>query len=95
MNFLEEVEFNSSEIEALNVSMPDKLKEKILEHKKLVLNNLNYLKKIGIENYKDIYINFYDMFLLDYSVFTEIFEKYDRDDLIEKLKKSIHIVEYL
>ena len=35
------------------------------------------------------------MILIDDSNFREIFEKYDRDDLIDKIAKNIHIVEYL
>jgi len=35
------------------------------------------------------------MFLMDHSNFVEIFSKYEPEDLIEKLKKNIKIVEYL
>ena len=32
---------------------------------------------------------------MDNSAFTEIFNKYDQSDLIDKLRKNITIVEYL
>ena len=32
---------------------------------------------------------------MDNSAFIEVFNKYDQDDLIDKLKKNIAIVEYL
>ena len=35
------------------------------------------------------------MFLMDNSNFIEVFAKYDRDDLIEKLEKNMAIIEFL
>ena len=39
--------------------------------------------------------NYYDMFLMDPGLFSEIFNKYDKEDLIEKLKKNLTIIEHL
>ena len=54
-----------------------------------------YLKELGISNYVDAFVRFYNMFLLEPSAFDEIFSKYDREDLIAKLEKNIAIMEYL
>ena len=40
-------------------------------------------------------LNYYDMFLMDNSNFINVFNQYDRDDLIDKIQKDITIVEYL
>ncbi len=95
MMFLEKLNFSEEEINKINENMPQVLKEQMEEQKRLVSTNILYLKELGVENYKEIYSRFYDMFLLDFSSFRDIFEKYEKKDLIEKLKKSINIVEYL
>ena len=48
-----------------------------------------------ILNYQEVFLEYYDMFLLDHSNFVEIFAKYEPEDLIEKIKKNIKVVEYL
>ena len=35
------------------------------------------------------------MFLMDPKLFSEIFNKYDKEDLIEKLNKNLTIIEHL
>ncbi len=65
------------------------------ENQKLVKNNYQYLVDLGVKNSQDIFLQYYELFLMDYSNFTGIFNKYDRDDLVEKLEKNIAIVEYL
>lgn len=95
MKFLEKYDFNKEDIDALVSNSPKKLLDAIKEHKKLVGSNINYLKELGVKNYKEIFLQFYDMFLMDNSNFIEVFSKYDREDLIDKLEKNISIVEYL
>ena len=95
MKFLEKYSFNKNEIEYFVSNSPKKLVDAVKEHKKLVATNIEFLRELGIKNYKEIFLKFYDMFLLDNSNFMEVFNKYDRDDLIEKLEKNISIVEYL
>lgn len=95
MKFLEKYEFNKEDIDLFVSNSPKKLVDAIKEHKKLVGSNIVYLKDLGVKNYKEIFLKFYDMFLMDNSNFIEVFSKYDREDLIDKLEKNISIVEYL
>lgn len=95
MKFLESYDFTKEEICSFTKNVPTSVVDLIKEQKKQVKSNLDYLKELGIVNYKDVFKNFYEMFLIDDSNFREIFEKYDRDDLIDKIAKNINIVEYL
>ena len=95
MKFLEKYDFNKEELADFLNNTPKKLIDAIKEHKNLVCENIKYLKELGVKNYKEIFIKFYDMFLMDNSNFIEVFAKYDREDLIEKLEKNVSIVEYL
>lgn len=95
MKFLEKYNFNKEEIADFLNNSPKRLIDAIKDNKKLVCENIDYLKSLGVTNYQQIFLEYYDMFLMDHSNFVEIFSKYEPDDLIEKLNKNIRIVEYL
>lgn len=95
MKYLEKYDFTNEEIEYLETNVPSRLKDKLIENYKLVEQNINYLKELGVSNFKKIFSQYYDMFLMDYSNFTGIFKKYDTEDLIEKLNQNIEIIEFL
>lgn len=95
MKFLEKYEFDKEKIADFLNNSPKKLIDAVKENKKLVCANIEYLKDLGVTNYQEIFLEYYDMFLLDHSNFTSIFSKYEPEDLVEKLKKNIKIVEYL
>lgn len=95
MKFLEKYDFNKEEIADFLNNTPKKLIDAIKDNKKLVCENIDYLKNLGVTNYQQIFLEYYDMFLMDHSNFVAVFSKYEPDDLIEKLNKNIRIVEYL
>lgn len=95
MMYLKELGFEEDVINSLFEELPSGAVEKITEHKETITTNINYLKNLGISNYVDAFVKFYNMFLLDPSTFDEIFSKYDKEDLIIKLEKNVAIMEYL
>lgn len=95
MKFLDKMGFTKEEIEEVLNNTPELMINKLKEQQKLVSANLTYLKELGVTNYKRVFINYYDMFLMDNSNFVNIFNQYDRDDLIDKIQKNITVVEYL
>ena len=95
MDFLSKLEFTDQEIKLLEECVPDILKDLIIENQKLVVININYLKNLGVKNYREVFMKFFDMFLLDVSTFKDIFEKYETEDLINKIQENVGIVEFL
>ena len=95
MRYLENYGFKETEIKWLEENACQTLKKALIEEQKLVGTNIGYLKNLGVLNYKEIFNNYYGMFLMDNSAFTEMFNKYDQADLVDKLQKNIAIVEYL
>lgn len=95
MQYLKNYGFSDIEIGWLNDNVTPAIKKELDLEEKLVGTNLDYLKDLGVENYKEIFNEYYGMFLMDNSAFIEIFNKYDQNDLIDKLRKNITIVEYL
>lgn len=95
MKFLMEFDFTNEEIDDFSANVPPLLLEKILNSYQLLSKNIASLKEMGIQNYKVIFLQFYDMFLMDNSNFINIFNKYDTADLVEKIKQNYEIVEFL
>ena len=94
MEFLNKY-FDNDTIMYLNDNVPKVILEELEKEQKLVSKNISFLKDLGVSNIDNIFKNYYDMFLMDPELFSEIFNKYDKEDLIEKLKKNINIVEFL
>lgn len=95
MKFLEKYDFNKEDIDEFVNNTPKKILEAIKKEKELVEENLEFLKSIGTSTYREIFINYPDMFFMDVSNFQKMFNKYERESLIEKLNSNYKVVEYL
>lgn len=95
MSFLKDYGFLDEDIEELLNITPKKVIDVLNEHENLVKVNLEYLKNLGINTYKEIFINYPDMFLMDASNFENSFAKYEKEELVEKLNTNFKIVRYL
>lgn len=94
MNFLKEYGFEEVDINEFLENTPEKIKEAIKTHEKLVIVNIEYLKNLGVITYKEIFINYPDMFLMDASTFEKSFSQYETKELLEKLNANYKIVKY-
>lgn len=93
--FLEDFDFSSEEIEDFSKKVSFSMGLLLLQSSKLIQLNLSYLRDLGVKNIKDIFFQYYELFLIDSNSFNGIFNKYDSEDLIDKLIQNIAIVEYL
>ena len=93
--YLKELGFEEEVINSICENIPEAATAKLEEAQEIVTANIKYLIDLGVTNYIDEFIKFYNMFLLDNQTFDEIFSKYDREDLIAKLEKNVAIMEYL
>ena len=95
MGFLKELDFSKDEILTAENNTTDLIINELVESKELVMHNIKFLKDYGVDNFKEVFIKYCGMFLMDHSKFTKIFTRYEKDDLIEKIKNNIAIVEFL
>lgn len=95
MKFLLEYGFTDEEIQIFCENVPPLLHEQILNSYKLVVQNLDFLKNLGVITYKEVFVKFYDMFLMDSSNFMTIFNNYEREDLVAKINATPEVVEFL
>lgn len=95
MKFLEDFGFTGTELIYLKDNTDNLLIVNIISFKDLVIANLNFLKDLGVDNYKKIFLNHAEMFLMDNTEFKKIFAKYDQEDLVIKLKNNSDLIEQL
>lgn len=95
MGFLKDLDFTKDEILQVENNITDLVMNELISSRELVLHNIKFLKNLGVENYKDVFINFSGMFLMDPSKFAGVFNKYNKEDLISKIKDNVAIVEFL
>ena len=95
LEFLEDMGFDDNYVLEINQRIPKETIDILNENKETVKANILYLKNLGISNYQEGFIRFYNMFLIEPNSFDEIFSKYDKEDLIVKLEKNIAILEHL
>ena len=93
MDYLSNYGYSSDEINCIVENIPSLIKSALILNQSVVCSNLEYLIKLGIKNYKEVFNTYYDMFLMDPTKFYEVFNKYDQDDLIDKLEKNDNFIE--
>lgn len=92
MNYLENLGFTQEQIDQLISNNHQLIIDKITLKPKLIELNIQFLKDLGVTNYKEIFINYAEIFLQEPTIFKDIFLKYDREDLIEKLQRNMAII---
>ena len=95
MNYLNKLGFTKEEIVTLEEDIAEAMLRALSDNRKLVTANAEYLCDLGVTNLYEIFHAYYELFLMDHSNFMDIFNKYDREDLVEKLAKNVEIIEYL
>ncbi len=95
MDFLIKLDFPLEKVKSFEKNIPDKLYALILENERLVGTNVKFLKDLGITNYVEIFMNFFEIFLLDHSTFQDKINKYEVQDLIIRLEKNVNLFEIL
>lgn len=93
--FLEDLDFDKESIEEIYNRFTEETIKLLNDNCETVKVNISYLKNLGISNYQEAFIRFYNMFLMEPTTFDDIFSKYDKDDLVVKLEKNIAILEHL
>ena len=63
MKFLEKLHFTKEEIDEFENTTADVMLDTLANSRKLVLANGNYLLDLGVKNFKEIFQNYYELFL--------------------------------
>ena len=95
MEYLFDLGFSLEEINTIKSKYKNNEIEKLEFFSRLVKNNYNYLKSYGIKNIKECFMNHLNMFFMNPDKFRNIFNKYDRADLVRCIEKNDAVLEKL
>ena len=93
--FIKDLGLDDEHIKEVKAIFDSETFDIINENIETLYTNISFLKNLGVSNYQDAFLRFYNMFLIEPSSFEEIFQKYDKEDLIAKLEKNVAIMEHL
>lgn len=95
MNYLLNLGISQPTVSYLQQTISKEYLDGLTQYSYIVKDNINFLKNLGVGPYDEIFKSFYEIFLMDPKDFSAIFTKYDKTDLLSKLRKNPAIVEYL
>ena len=84
--FLKDIGFDDEHIKEANKLFAKEAIDLLNEEKDTVIVNIKYLKDLGVSNYQDAFLRFFNMFLMEPCTFEDIFSKYDKETLISMFK---------
>lgn len=88
LKYLYDFEIDSGDLDALKDNTDDKTFSELALFEGIVKENVQYMKDFGVSNYSQVVIKYPEIFLRDGDSFKNIFSKFDRDDLIQKVEKN-------
>ena len=95
MEYLFDLGFSLEEINNLKNKYDYSVTQKLEFFPRLVIENYNHLKSYSVKNIKVCFLNHVNMFFMNPDKFRNIFNKYDRADLIRCIEKNDQVLEKL
>ena len=95
MEYLFDLGFSLEEVNNLKSKCDNETIEKLTFFPRLVSENYNYLKSYEVKNIKICFLNHVNMFFINPDKFRNIFNKYDKDDLVRCIEKNDMVLEKL
>ena len=95
MEYLFDLGFSLEEINYIRGKYDSVAIEKLELFPRLVSENYNYLKSYGVKNIKVCFLDHVNMLFINPDKFRNIFNKYDRADLIRCIEKNDQVLEKL
>ena len=95
MEYLFDLGFSLEEINNLKSKYDYSVTQKLEFFPRLVTENYNHLKSYGVKNIKICFLEHVNMFFMNPDKFRNIFNKYDRADLIRCIEKNDQVLEKL
>ena len=92
MEYLYNFGLDSTDIEIIKENVSDDIYSDLTLLENIVIENIMYLKEFGITNYSQVIVKYPEIFLRDHESFKNVFSKFDREDLIQKVTKNVAVI---
>lgn len=91
LTYLYDFGLDSRDLETLKDNVDDKTFSELTLFEGIVKENIQFMKDFGLANYVQVVIKYPEIFLRDAESFKNIFSKFDRDDLLQKVEKNVAV----
>lgn len=92
MEYLYNFGLDSNDVEEIKKSVTDDIYSDLTLFENLVISNILFLKDFGITNYSQVIVKYSEIFLRDPESFKNVFSKFDKADLIQKVTKNVAVI---
>ncbi len=91
LTYLYDFGLNSRDLDSLKENVDERTFSELTLFEGLVKENLQFMKDFGLNNYIQVVVKYPEIFLRDAESFRNIFSKFDRDDLLQKVEKNVAV----
>lgn len=91
LTYLYDFGLNSRDLDSLKENVDERTFSELTLFEGLVKENLQFMKDFGLNNYIQVVVKYPEIFLRDAESFKNIFSKFDRDDLLQKVEKNVAV----
>ena len=88
LTYLYDFGLDSRDLDTLTDNVDEKTYGELSLFEGIVKENIQYMKDFGVGNFNQVIIKYPEIFLRDAESFKNVFSKFDRDDLIQKVEKN-------
>lgn len=88
LKYLYDFGLDNSDIETIMDNVDDEVYSELALFEGIVSENVKFMKDFGVSNYAQVVIKYPEIFLRDAESFKNVFSKFDKDDLIQKVEKN-------
>ena len=88
LEYLYSLGLETNDVDTIKSSIDEDTYSDLTLFEPLVSMNIKYMKDFGIKNYSDVVIKYPAIFLRDSEAFQNVFSKFDKEDLIQKVAKN-------
>lgn len=92
MEYLYNFGLDSTDIEILKENVDDEVYSDLSLMENMVIENIVYLKDLGVTNYSQVIVKYPEIFLRDAESFRNVFSKFDKEDLIQKVARNVAVI---
>lgn len=91
LTYLYDFGLDSRDLDSLKETVDERTFSELTLFEGLVKENLQFMKDFGLNNYIQVVVKYPEIFLRDAESFRNIFSKFDRDDLLQKVEKNVAV----
>lgn len=92
MKYLYNFGLDNNDIETIKQNVTEEIYSDLTLLENMVIENIIFLRDLGVNNYSQVIVKYPEIFLRDAESFKNVFSKFDKEDLIQKVSKNVAVI---